>query len=130
MCEFFCFKQKTAYEMRISDWSSDVCSSDLGVDAEVAHAFGIRRDGNEVLRHRGRINAEPVQAPCARRVCVGQGFQRGEGLGADDEQRLRRVQPAHALAEVGAVDVGHEAELHVATRAEEHTSELKSLKRN
>src|SRR3546814_8450737 len=26
---FFCFKQKTAYEMRISDWSSDVCSSDL-----------------------------------------------------------------------------------------------------
>src|SRR3546814_1229950 len=31
-CDFFCFfffKQKTAYEMRISDWSSDVCSSDL-----------------------------------------------------------------------------------------------------
>src|SRR3546814_4866238 len=27
----FCFKQKTAYEMRISDWSSDVCSSDLYV---------------------------------------------------------------------------------------------------
>src|SRR3546814_2045892 len=29
MCVFFVFKQKTAYEMRISDWSSDVCSSDL-----------------------------------------------------------------------------------------------------
>src|SRR3546814_3875288 len=30
-CDFvFFFKQKTAYEMRISDWSSDVCSSDLG----------------------------------------------------------------------------------------------------
>src|SRR3546814_7298657 len=28
---FFFFKQKTAYEMRISDWSSDVCSSDLGM---------------------------------------------------------------------------------------------------
>src|SRR3546814_7678138 len=27
---FFFFNQKTAYEMRISDWSSDVCSSDLG----------------------------------------------------------------------------------------------------
>src|SRR3546814_11137618 len=26
---FFCFRQKTAYEMRISDWSSDVCSADL-----------------------------------------------------------------------------------------------------
>src|SRR3546814_1699311 len=33
---FFFFKQKTAYEMRISDWSSDVCSSDLL--AVVAHA--------------------------------------------------------------------------------------------
>src|SRR3546814_13558045 len=30
VCLFFFFKQKTAYEMRISDWSSDVCSSDLG----------------------------------------------------------------------------------------------------
>src|SRR3546814_10461689 len=29
MCFLFFFKQKTAYEMRISDWSSDVCSSDL-----------------------------------------------------------------------------------------------------
>src|SRR3546814_6770174 len=29
MCILFFFKQKTAYEMRISDWSSDVCSSDL-----------------------------------------------------------------------------------------------------
>src|SRR3546814_14497581 len=40
---FFFFKQKTAYEMRISDWSSDVCSSDLVADAG--------RGGR--LRHRG-----------------------------------------------------------------------------
>src|SRR3546814_8594932 len=33
ICLFFFFKQKTAYEMRISDWSSDVCSSDLLDDA-------------------------------------------------------------------------------------------------
>src|SRR3546814_4379866 len=33
MCVFFFFKQKTAYEMRISDWSSDVCSSDLETSA-------------------------------------------------------------------------------------------------
>src|SRR3546814_2184872 len=48
------FKQKTAYEMRISDWSSDVCSSDLvqgnagqrqAVAFETAHQFG-----DEVLR--------------------------------------------------------------------------------
>src|SRR3546814_901532 len=32
-CCFFFFKQKTAYEMRISDWSSDVCSSDLMLTA-------------------------------------------------------------------------------------------------
>src|SRR3546814_10193249 len=36
MCDmyFFFFKQKTAYEMRISDWSSDVCSSDLAKSGE------------------------------------------------------------------------------------------------
>src|SRR3546814_4447798 len=32
---FFFFKQKTAYEMRISDWSSDVCSSDLWEASEI-----------------------------------------------------------------------------------------------
>src|SRR3546814_19415912 len=34
---FFFFKQKTAYEMRISDWSSDVCSSDLEEPAHASH---------------------------------------------------------------------------------------------
>src|SRR3546814_18527710 len=34
----FCFKQKTAYEMRISDWSSDVCSSDLSWAAPLGRA--------------------------------------------------------------------------------------------
>src|SRR3546814_7787621 len=37
---FFFFKQKTAYEMRISDWSSDVCSSDLAV-ITLAFADGV-----------------------------------------------------------------------------------------
>src|SRR3546814_2378034 len=53
---FFFFKQKTAYEMRISDWSSDVCSSDLigqdtagradiiGVVEDDRGAFGMRGD--------------------------------------------------------------------------------------
>src|SRR3546814_6160027 len=39
MCIYFFFKQKTAYEMRISDWSSDVCSSDL------AHGVPDRQEG-------------------------------------------------------------------------------------
>src|SRR3546814_1030125 len=43
---FFFFKQKTAYEMRISDWSSDVCSSDLDQDrAALACHLVIDRDG-------------------------------------------------------------------------------------
>src|SRR3546814_18995935 len=37
---FFFFKQKTAYEMRISDWSSDVCSSDLTADTDHNRADG------------------------------------------------------------------------------------------
>src|SRR3546814_10000897 len=54
-CFFFFFKQKTAYEMRISDWSSDVCSSDLHGSrpclgrgrkrGDAANAFGRSRGG-------------------------------------------------------------------------------------
>src|SRR3546814_8524904 len=47
----FFFKQKTAYEMRISDWSSDVCSSDLH-DRRIEH--DIQR---ELLRDRRRDGA-------------------------------------------------------------------------
>src|SRR3546814_16115662 len=36
---FFFFKQKTAYEMRISDWSSDVCSSDLLIAAALREQY-------------------------------------------------------------------------------------------
>src|SRR3546814_4560621 len=49
MCFFF-FKQKTAYDMRISDWSSDVCSSDL----EISHSFdnnGAAFDSTGALRN-------------------------------------------------------------------------------
>src|SRR3546814_2822494 len=38
---FFFVKQKTAYEMRISDWSSDVCSSDLTLAGFVLAPFGL-----------------------------------------------------------------------------------------
>src|SRR3546814_14359047 len=42
---FFFFKQKTAYEMRISDWSSDVCSSDLEWRKSAALALDSRDSG-------------------------------------------------------------------------------------
>src|SRR3546814_1898660 len=41
---FFFFKQKTAYEMRISDWSSDVCSSDLRADEQPAVRAALDRE--------------------------------------------------------------------------------------
>src|SRR3546814_3900505 len=44
---FFCFKQKTAYEMRISDWSSDVCSSDLLGDVQCEGGLAHRRARGE-----------------------------------------------------------------------------------
>src|SRR3546814_10382390 len=47
MCRFFFFKQKTAYEMRISDWSSDVCSSDLEISHDVQE-FVLALEGCEV----------------------------------------------------------------------------------
>src|SRR3546814_3039798 len=47
--KFFFFKQKTAYEMRISDWSSDVCSSDLGSSKQ--HIAGPERF-SDLTEHR------------------------------------------------------------------------------
>src|SRR3546814_9224249 len=47
-CVVFFFKQKTAYEMRISDWSSDVCSSDL-----LLEVFGAVVVAEEALRIAG-----------------------------------------------------------------------------
>src|SRR3546814_16492742 len=59
---FFFFKQKTAYEMRISDWSSDVCSSDL-LEGDVGDDGAARGDdhGLHVLGHRTQA-AEVVDA--------------------------------------------------------------------
>src|SRR3546814_8820792 len=50
--DFFFFKQKTAYEMRISDWSSDVCSSDLALDpSHLATLFcGAEQAGSTLAR--------------------------------------------------------------------------------
>src|SRR3546814_13485763 len=77
---FFFFKQKTAYEMRISDWSSDVCSSDLrrrddgnaraGADADtdrdgdLAHGEatgGERDDAARERKHRDDLAARALE---------------------------------------------------------------------
>src|SRR3546814_10563621 len=69
---FVCFKQKTAYEMRISDWSSDVCSSDLRVavatyEKAVQTAF---REVSDALAQRGRIG-DQIRAQTTRAEAAG-----------------------------------------------------------
>src|SRR3546814_1332751 len=111
---FFFFKQKTAYEMRISDWSSDVCSSDLpnntiqhggvmlGIGGVAGHAYTGAPRGYPGHKHRAGL-AQTLSAVTA--ACV--------------------VMRASVYHEVGGLDEG----LRVAFRSEEHTSELQSLMR-
>src|SRR3546814_1396820 len=55
----FFFKQKTAYEMRISDWSSDVCSSDLflpiGIGGQIYYAEGLEKLASNIEEVRPTI---------------------------------------------------------------------------
>src|SRR3546814_7804999 len=88
-CIVFFFKQKTAYEMRISDWSSDVCSSDLRLVQPHVHLRRIphlvsraTQLGSQFLaRGEAAVQAEQLQqvddgrapeigrASCRERVC-------------------------------------------------------------
>src|SRR3546814_3706211 len=79
-CVFFFFKQKTAYEMRISDWSSDVCSSDLlgpnqhrADEQTVPRQFGNHANADAVLGLRTAVKILDEQqigrASCRERVC-------------------------------------------------------------
>src|SRR3546814_4115539 len=96
MDQIFFFKQKTAYEMRISDWSSDVCSSDLEQphleqpvrgpvqpqrpDAGIKHDLPTRSRGGIARLDRIEITGQPAEhgdpllwqigrASCRERVC-------------------------------------------------------------
>src|SRR3546814_8364616 len=117
----FFFKQKTAYEMRISDWSSDVCSSDLhathGQPAE-------GRLADLKLVHQGEhVAAEPVNAVRRRRQ-AGQAMAAGVvAQHAERPDERRPLQLPHA--KVGAERIRH----HQNRRSEEHTPELQSLMR-
>src|SRR3546814_5584478 len=99
---FFFVKQKTAYEMRISDWSSDVCSSDLCGDVGAVEHDA---PGVGLYQPHDRIEAGRL----ARAVRP----QEPDDLTLADRQR----------------HVGENGALVVAFRSEEHTSELQSLMR-
>src|SRR3546814_979181 len=61
---FFFFKHKTAYEMRISDWSSDVCSSDLH---DLPHVMRPRAAGGS-LHHKGQVEVVSSEERDGRHV--------------------------------------------------------------
>src|SRR3546814_7193740 len=109
---FFFFKQKTAYEMRISDWSSDVCSSDLAdFRTRERRSFTARLtqlDGRKL----DRLDLGDEGAAKAAVAAVEAGdFEIGEV----EKKRVRRnPQPPFTTSTL---------------RSEEHTSELQSLMR-
>src|SRR3546814_4299991 len=131
---FFFFKQKTAYEMRISDWSSDVCSSDLGLvpgvrdrRARLLSDLVAGRDraqqarGHEPGNHPGTPR-HPVVAdrilgtlePCPARTLE----RRGAGVVGADIGAIR--------VERGATRVARFPRSR-RCRSAEHTSEIQSL---
>src|SRR3546814_18520787 len=66
ICLFFFFKQKTAYEMRISDWSSDVCSSDLLYRALRFLVFTLRYHSRFVSSRSLHLKANPTAGATVR----------------------------------------------------------------
>src|SRR3546814_2238212 len=74
----FFFKQKTAYELRISDWSSDVCSSDLldpAVWRRFDHVLHFKAPDHALIEHylAEFVESEPVRANLAA-LLVGESF--------------------------------------------------------
>src|SRR3546814_14874293 len=98
LCLFFFFKQKTAYEMRISDWSSDVCSSDLAAHRVAGEPLrAARKTAFPAAERRRREQAAREQRRVAEhRHAIGEGI----GPGA------RRHLVDEAFGEEGGVAVG------------------------
>src|SRR3546814_5706226 len=106
----FVFKQKTAYEMRISDWSSDVCSSDLpshGIEEPAACAVPARNSssaassspcsaGRARLRNRARLDGCEGGFTETRKagtvVCVMAVLQVSQGMGKRSEEHTSELQ--------------------------------------
>src|SRR3546814_9911637 len=121
---FFFFKQKTAYEMRISDWSSDVCSSDL---LAVKHARLARRLADENPGTDWRFEYSPemfsgTELDFSKRVVDAV----VEAFGATKENPLIINLPSTVEHSTPNIFADMIEWMH---RSEEHTSELQSLMR-
>src|SRR3546814_7848738 len=127
--EFLFYKQRTAYEMRISDWSSDVCSSDLFRMIEAEQSCAVKRD---IANKFDKGVLHPVEAAIMVEMF---GIDIGDDrYGAVQAQEtavafigFHHHPVAGAKPGVGAVAVDDPAI--DAGRSEEHTSELQSLMR-
>src|SRR3546814_2597447 len=127
----FFFKQKTAYEMRISDWSSDVCSSDL--TAPPCGRWGWSAISPS-CRPSVRRKPAPPYTRCA--ICPAPGPYLSLRLAADFATDKGRRNNAKAImtnprahAQDSKIATPHRIRAKI-KRSEEHTSELQSLMRN
>src|SRR3546814_2533585 len=85
---FFFFKQKTAYEMRISDWSSDVCSSDL--------IFNARAGIADPQLQRGITRRRPHHPPAIAGLANGSGAHEHVDVAGERRFVLEELRYAHA----------------------------------
>src|SRR3546814_9627074 len=112
MLSFFFFKQKTAYDMRISDWSSDVCSSDLFDNHQ--HCA--------VTHHQIEFTATETDIACD---------QLQSATLEQAQRRVLGVGPVHGVSGCSpSLPICTQLSLRPITRSEEHTSELQSLMRH
>src|SRR3546814_7699420 len=116
---FFFFKQKTAYEMRISDWSSDVCSSDLLVERQPRQPAGLRVLTHFLEQHFAQV-----------RFVFAQGAGDVPGIGAAAEHVGDFIQDGDGDGVADRIDDGVLESVDEQVRSEEHTSELQSLMRS
>src|SRR3546814_4763704 len=110
MFYFFFFKQKTAYEMRISDWSSDVCSSDLWSNSFSASPIAVSE--------RIAVTMLPMSAATRGRMAL-----------AELRLMSRNVGLRHWSGSSQAKTLTVWPCVPSSSRSEEHTSELQSLMR-
>src|SRR3546814_10081972 len=138
---YFCFfKHKTAYDMRFSDWSSDVCSSDLSIgvaplitgldfDALIADKAFDSNALRATLNERGALALIPSNASRAGAIPYDEEMYKWRHLVENFVQKIKEFR--RIATRYDKTDTSYAAALHLvgAYRSEEHTSELQSLMR-